>query len=716
VAPLSGDVVALLSEESGMRPVEIRKRLDAAGKDAKSLDQVLEDLERQGVALRVPGGAWELPHRTPFRVGRVEVDRKGRAFLVPAQAEEGDVFLHADALGGAFHGDTALVRITSRARKGRLREGQVVEVLDRGSKLIRGRFWRSKEGGYFVPDDRRYSTDVHIPRAQSAEAKDGDAVLVRLVKGSHGNQPVGEVAVRLDDEGSLASDLAVVRAEFDLPGVYPAEGLAEAEQLSSVTPGAPWPERQDLRGLETFTIDPVDAKDFDDAVSLEALPEGRARLGVHIADVSHYVPCGGRLDSCAEERGTSVYLYGEVIPMLPQRLANDLASLRPGEDRLTKTVFLTFDAHGTCEEIVLCRSVISSRRRFTYEEVQAILDWIETGQDSAALPADHAGFADTLKAMAALRDKLRSHRRKRGALYLDIPRLRVVHEESGRVTGLTRDERDPSHDLIEEFMLEANEAVARYSVEHKLPLVARVHPPPDEGKVEDLRELLAALDVRWHGTGKSKDLQKLLLQVAENPLAAVMHLALLRTMGHAEYALGRGLHFALATKAYCHFTSPIRRYPDLLVHQVLDEHLDGKLRRSSRRHFWEHRLPELAARASELERRAEDAERAMSQLRLVRYLEPLKGSSFHGRVVSVQAYGFYVRLDGILVEGLVHVASLDDDYYELVREKQCLLGQRRKKRFCLGQEVDVVLSDVDPVQREVRFELDRGAQRSPGKR
>ncbi|HVR75745.1 MAG TPA: VacB/RNase II family 3'-5' exoribonuclease, partial [Planctomycetota bacterium] len=489
----------------------------------------------------------------------------------------------------------------------------------------------------------------------------------------------------------------------ELPREYPALALAEAKAIRSLASGAAWPDRVDLRKDLIFTIDPVDAKDFDDAVSLEELPGGEVRLGVHIADVSHFVQPGSLLDAEAEKRGTSVYLPGQVVPMLPERLSNDLASLRPDEDRLTKTVRITFARGGKVKRFEVFRSVIRSRRRFTYEEALAILENIETGKELRDLPEDHAAFTAVFRSMARLRDDLHKVRRERGALYLDIPKLRLVLEPDGSVAALGRDARDPSHALIEELMLAANEAVASYFDEHNLPLVARVHPPPEERKLEELKNFVKALGFRFDTRGGQEEFQKLIDEVSGDPLSSVIQLGLLRTMGHAEYVLGNGLHFALATTSYCHFTSPIRRYPDLLVHQVLDEHFDQKLRRAARREELEARLPHAAEKASELERRAEEAEREMTSLLLIRHLAPMVGQEMDARIVSVHPFGFFVRVEETLVEGLIHVSGLGDDFYEFNREKLALRGKKKGKQFQVGERVRVELHEVDADMRVIGF-------------
>jgi ribonuclease R len=709
--PRADAVAAHIRQHPGCRTRELARSFGVADQDFDAFVKELEGLQAEGEILRLPRGeGWELPARTEYRVGKLELDRRGSSGFVrvaAGSAREDDIFVRGAALSGAFPGDLVLVRIERRARGDLLREGTVVEVVERTRRLVRGKYRAGKRGGCVTPAGRRRAIDIHIPPEESAGARDGEEVLVRLLDGKRGDQPGGQVVARLEREGTLATDLQAIAAEFDLPLEHPPAVLDAAGDVEAIRDGASWPERIDLRGVTTFTIDPEDAKDFDDAVSLEPLPGGDLRLGVHIADVSHHVPPGSLLDRAAEDRGTSVYLPGRVLHMLPPRLANELCSLRPGEDRLAMTARLTYSHGGSLKKTEVFSSVIRSARRFTYEEVLAILHLVETGKATASLPPDHAAFERVLGLMAHLRDRLNAERHRRGALYLDIPKLRLHLDEAGNVTGLGRDERDPSHSLIEEFMLAANEAVARYFIDKKLPLVARIHSPPKEKKLADLRLLLEALGLRLPPDPGHREIQKLVADVSGEPFSPLVQLALLRSMEHATYARGAGLHFALATRAYCHFTSPIRRYPDLLVHQVLAEHLGGKLHRGARRREWDGRLEERAARASELERRAEEAEREMIRLRLIRHLKPRIGEEMDGCIVSIHPFGFFVRADESLVEGLVHVATLGDDYYEFDREKLALAGKGKRRQFKIGERVRVELQDLDIDLREISFRFVR---------
>ncbi len=727
--------------------------------DFEAFAQRLLDLQVEGEILRLPEKGWAIPQNTQYRVGTVRLSRRGDAFITLAKPDrEAEIHLRPDAIRDAMEGDVALVQVLGGPRGGNakrpgrrrgsryrsggrpgsmLREGRVVEVVRRKKELVRGQFWAAGEGSRagkpvagFVRTLRPKSlTEIYVAPGNSLGARDGDKVLVRLLdQPPYGIHPQGRVEVRIEEEGSLEADFQVIAAEFGFPLDHPAEALAEAEGLSEGIDSPVLQVRTDLRGLNTFTIDPEDSKDFDDAVSLEERPEGVLRLGVHIADVSHYVPSGSALDRSAALRGTSIYLPGRVVPMLPERLSNCLASLQPGQDRLTKTIFLDFSSDGEPVGIQIIRSLIRSRRRFNYEEVLAILDAIDRRRgrplpERAVYPRDRRGAAEkeplslpedaeeyfaTFSRMADLRDALWRRRRRCGALDLDIPRIRLQIGPRGEVLSIGRDERDPSRHLIEEFMIAANEAVAQYFGANNIPLLSRIHPPPPEDRLQDFFFFLKQSGFSSLGSGDgSRDLQRIVEATGGEALAPVIHLALLRSLAHAEYAPLPAIHFALASAAYCHFTSPIRRYPDLLAHQALDEWIQGELRSADRRLAWEEVLPHHAAMSSCAERRAEEAEREMNKLRLIRHLLPRLGEEMEGLVVSVHPFGFFVREEGTLIEGLVHVATLEDDIYEYSEDSLCLRGRMRRRMFRVGDRVRVVLSDLDPDFREISFRLVR---------
>jgi len=724
--------------------------------------RLLFDLAVQGEVLRLPDAGWAIPEETEFRVGTIRIGRgsRGGATFFPAKSDRAGILrIKPGDLRDAFDGDAVLVRLVGRPPRSRRRpagfrgvprgEARVVEVVRRNQELIHGRLWlaqKDKDGStaaFVSPADPRLMTEIYVEDA--AGARDGEKVLVRLLDTPpFGIYPRADVVLKVKDEGGFQSDFEIIAAEFGFPVDQPASALAEAEAARPLDGDVLRAEletgRTDLRSLACFTIDPEDARDFDDAVSIEPLSDGAIRLGVHIADVSHYAPSGSALDRSAMERGTSIYLPGRAVHMLPERLAGGLCSLQPEADRLAKTVFLEFDAGGGLRGGRILRSVIRSRRRFTYEEVLAILDEIDRGRpgevppratyprdrrgkeesEEAAepLPADAEEFFGALQAMADLRDRLWAERRRRGALDLDIPRLRLKVGADGEVLSLGCDERDPSHHLIEEFMLAANEFVAAYAGSKGIPLLSRVHPEPDEERLEDFFFFLERSGVRGGRKRTSRDLQRIVEESAGDPLAPVIHLTLLQSLPHAEYAPHPAVHFALATATYSHFTSPIRRYPDLLLHQALDEHFDGRLRSASRRRHWDEALPGLAEAASSAERRAERAEREMTRLRLVRFLQPRAGEEMDALVVSIHPFGFFVRTDGEHLEGLVPIARLVDDFYVFDEDRFCLKGQHRGHAFRIGDRVRVSLAELNADDRQIGFGFIRrlsGAQKRPQK-
>jgi ribonuclease R len=719
--PSAEELVRWVSDHPGAKSRAVASEFDVGDEDFDALMALLLELQRAGRILRVPSDGWEIPERTDLRVGVLKFARKGQGFVrvAPGSIREEDIYVRQGDAGTAFSGDLVLVRLSRRRAKSLrrddlLREGVVVDVLERGRRLVRGNLSVTRGGGIVRPSAWP-ETEVFVPTESLGDTGDGEEVLVRLLdEAGRGGRPRGRVVVRRREEGTLLGDLEVIRELYGLRDQYAPEALREAESFEAISDGKRWPGRLDLRRERIFTIDPVDSKDFDDAISLERLPGGRLRLGVHIADVSHYVRNGSSLDAEAEKRGTSIYLPGHTVHMLPERIAGDLASLRPGEDRLAKSVLMTFDASGEVERYEIARSVIRSVRRFTYEEVLAILEWIDTGRAAQGLPTDHREYEGVLKDMARLRDCLHGRRRGRGALDLDMPSPRLALDERGEVSGIRIERGDPSHSLVEEFMLAANETVARHFVQRGIPLLSRAHAPPEERKLEELRVYVEALGFRLGRLVEARDLQHLVDGAEDDALSSVLQLAILRTMEHAAYVVGPSLHFALATSSYCHFTSPIRRYPDLIVHQLLDEDLDGKLSKGTRRRYWTERLPHLAVRTSELERRAEEAEREMIRLRLIRYLVGRIGERLRGRIVSLHPFGFFVRAEEILIDGMVPVASLTDDYYEFDRERLALRGRRGERTFRLGQEVQVELSNADPDLREITFRILDGTERAEG--
>lgn len=724
-------ILDVIRQDDLLSSRQLASRLDVPDERFDAFVKQLFDLQARGLILRLPERGWSLPEKSGCRVGEISITRGGNGFVVPVGDEEGpDYFIPARATGGAFAGDLVIVQTEerpggrSRGRRGspgdsgQSPRARVLDVVRRRQRPVMGRFQvgeraRGPEAAGFVePLESNAFSEIFIDGPDRNGASPGQKVYVKLLDGwgPGGALARGRIEHVVEDEGSYESDLKAIATEFGLPLDMDPGAEAEAARLPSPDDPANQEGREDLRGLRIFTIDPDDARDFDDAISLESLGDGKVRLGVHIADVSTYVRPGTRLDEVAFERGTSVYLPGRVLPMLPEKISNGLASLRPGEPRLTQSVFLDFDAGGRRLATRICRGVIQSERRFTYDEVLAVLRELDPraapADQELPLPEDADDYREVLAEMARLRDALYARRLERGCLELEIPAVRLQLDSSGEMQKITREGRDPSHHLIEEFMLAANEAVATFLIEHQLPIIARVHRKPEEESFEEFLDFLSKIDPRFEDAKKRglKDLQAILVEVADEPYAGIVNLQFLRSLQHAEYAPAAGLHFALATETYCHFTSPIRRYPDLVVHRVLESYLlHGNAGKPPGGGSWPGALEVIAKQSSELERVAEKAERELTRTRLIRHLEDRVGEEMDASIVSVSPHGMFVQVDEILFDGFVHVSSLGNDYFEFDRAHLSLTGTRSQRVFRIGDRVRVELVEVNADVRDVNF-------------
>ena len=692
-------------------------RFEVRREEHEGLIEILEELESRGIAVHVEGRGWCSPRREGWVVGSLKVNRKGFGFARPVREDpKGDLFIAPNKLKDGHDGDLVLVkpskprrqrssrgaRRSARDRGAREngREGRVIAVLRRSPRVILGIYYLAHgDGGVVEPIGRGGLRDIFIPGGREAGVKDGERVLARCVEGKAvGGLPPGEVIERASPEGTWQADLQLIAAEYGLREEFPAEVREEAEQLATGIPAEEIAARVDVRDRTIITIDPRDAKDFDDAVTVELRDDGTWVLGVLVADVSHYVRPGSALDLEAYRRGTSVYLPGKVFPMLPERLSNRICSLQEGEDRLAKAVWMELSAEAELISYRVERVVMCSRRRFSYHEVQEILDGADPDPGEEPL-------ADMLHHLEELRRLLFRRRHGRGGLDLDLPEQRIFLDDDGEVVDLTAHERLNAHRLIEEFMLLANEAVARVASERHINILRRTHPAPPEDDVETFLKFCRVM-VPGIPVGGSGDFQSLVEALSGRREAAVMNLALLRTLTRARYSASQALHFALALDEYCHFTSPIRRYPDLQVHRALDGTLFG-IRPTVPRKLELPVLDQMAEHSSATERQAEEAEREMRKLRAISWLQPLEGEVFAGIITAVFDYGFFVRLDDNLVEGMVHISSLRDDYYVLQEAQYALRGRNAGRSFRLGDAVDVRLYRADPVGRTIDFRYQR---------
>ena len=695
--PSPADILTAIRESGRgpLKPKELARELGIGAKSYGDLKTILSELEGDGRVYRVKGGRYAVPDKINLVVGRLSLIRSGDGFVTHDRGKSQDVFVPFGDLSSAMDGDQVVARIEGRPR-GRNPVGRIIKVLERAHPRIVGTYRRTRHLGHVVPRERVMPRDVLIPQGDEGDAKDRDVVVVRMVSfGGRKLNPVGEVEEVLGPITAPGVDVLALIHSYGLAPEFPEEVQLAAEELARVQRPEEDPARVDRRDLLVFTIDPLEAKDHDDALSVVPLGSDRWEVGVHIADVSAYVEVGSTVDVEALERGTSVYMVDRVIPMLPHALSSDVCSLRPGEDRAAVSVFATLDADGRVGDVRFERTLVQSRHKLSYEQAQDVLD----GVDSVTAEANTA-----IQDLAKVARRLRQRREERGSLDFDLPEARVVLGSGGEPLDIQRVTRLESHRLVEDFMLLANEIVATEAVRKKLPILHRVHEPPTEQKVATLREFLASLGQSLPKRAlKPRDLEQVLERVRGRPEEGLVNKVVLRSMQRARYTADGLGHFGLALEHYCHFTSPIRRYPDLVTHRVVVRALvEGRRVPES---WGGEELEAVAERSSEREQAAAEAERDSVELKKVEFMERHLGDHFMGTISGVVAFGFFVLLDDYFVDGLVHVNALQDDYYEFREEEYSLVGDRRGRRFRLGDRVRVQVARVEKEERKIDFLL-----------
>ncbi len=682
------------STRGPLKPKEIARAAGVATSEYRRFKRLLTGLERAGKICRVKGHRYALSGSLDLSPGIVSLTRGGDAFVRP-DVGGGDLFVPATHLATAMDGDHVVTRIEARPR-GRSQVARVIKVLERARKTIVGTFHGSRRFDYVVPMDRRLSKDVLVPSDAAGEASDGDVVVVRL--DSYGEGRVGPVGTVVKVLGSLSDpgvDILAVAHDFGLSSDFPPAVTAAAQEAAERGMEGITDEWLDRTDMLVFTIDPADAKDHDDALSVTDLGAGRFEVGVHIADVSHFVPEKGAIDVEALARGTSVYLVDRTIPMLPEALSADVCSLKGGVERLAVSVFIELDTSGQVHGRRYERTRIRCADGLSYEQAQAVLD----GVGATSPSVDQA-----IRTLGELARGVRAVREQRGALDLDIPEAHVVLDERGHPVDIRRRERLESHRLVEDFMVLANEVVAGDMEARDVGALYRVHEAPSRERADELRELLGRVGHRLPNRKSltPRDLQHLLQAVRGRHEAALVSTVVLRSLAKARYDAKNLGHFGLASAAYLHFTSPIRRYPDLVVHREVVRSLIG----GEPPHTQEPgELASIADRASALEQAAAEAERASVALKKVEFMEGHLGTEFDGKISGVAAFGFFVTLDRYFVDGLVHVNSLRDDFYRLREDTYALVGDRGRRTYRLGDRVRVQVARVDKEARHVDFLL-----------
>ena len=686
-------------QRKGYRPVsfrELAKQMHVFDEDERrALQAVVSELEADGVVRRRKKQALALARPTAFVTGVIDVKRRGFAFVRPVDREGDDIYVDPDSIGSALDEDMVLVETSKRRHRGRMLDaGRVVQVLQRRRQRLVGTFksWRKRR--YVVPDGMSFAAEIAVSGKDVRGAHEGDKVLVELDR-RPSDRLSGHIVEVYGDGTDPSVDIPMVIAEFGLPDAFPEAVMSQVAALPDRVTKRDIKGRLDLRDDVTITIDPVSAQDFDDAISLTRT-RGGWKLGVHIADVSHYVRPGSAVWVEAAKRTTSIYLPTHTIPMLPEKLSNGLCSLRPDEDRLTLSVLADLDAQGGMKHFRVVRSVIRSSKRLSYEEA---LEAVEGRRTSLGGPV-----VKLLKDAARLAKLLGAIRTKRGALELDLPEVELEYDKAGHLSGAHPLERDAAHRMIEEFMLLANECVARFAEDRGRRIVHRAHEAPDAERIQDLfffaRTLGIASDVR----DTRHALQQIIESARSTPLSHAVSLVILKSMRHAEYLSESRGHYALATDHYCHFTSPIRRFPDLIVHSVLKER---DLEAAARKPFdWAAHLDGYCRASSDMEIVAERAEREVVKVKLLRFLSDRIGEVMHGVVVSVEEFGAFVELEEVPVDGLVSVRKMRERL-TLDRRAHTLSDARGRFRLRLGDRVQVTIEAIDLARRELDLRLVR---------
>lgn len=626
---------------------------------------------------------------------------RGFGFVETGEDEE-DIFIPADSVNTALHQDKVQVLLKKDQKPGKRREGAVLKILERSTSEVVGTFQREGDYGFVVCDNQKLSRDVYISAKNSHGVRDGEKVVAQIMDyGTERRKPEGKITEVLGSIHAPGTDILAIVKSFNIPSEFPVRVMNQAMRVPDHVLDADWDGREDLTGLMTVTIDGEDAKDLDDAVSLTK--EGNIyHLGVHIADVSNYVQGGSAIDKEALKRGTSVYLADRVIPMLPERLSNGICSLNQGVDRLALSCLMDIDGQGNIVAHKITESVIRVDRRMSYEQVRSILEDGETETSR-----EYREFVPMFFLMRELSQLLRSRRHHRGSIDFEFPESKIILNGAGRAIDVRPYEANCATEIIEDFMLMANETVAREYCKGEYPFVYRTHENPDSEKVEELLTLLHHQGIQVRKSREEitpKEIQEILESIQGLPNETMISRLTLRTMKQAKYTTECSGHFGLAARYYCHFTSPIRRYPDLQIHRIIRDNLRGRLQREGKTEHYREILEEVARQSSVCERRAQEAERESDKLKKAEYMSYHLGEEFDGIISGVTGYGLYVELSNT-VEGLVHVTSLRDDYYEFDQEAYELRGQLTKKIYHLGQKVRVRVADADAMKRTVDFTL-----------
>ncbi len=691
-------------EEKSYKPMlkeEIGIRFGLEGKELNALYNALDDMEKEGVIIRNRNERYGLIDKMSLAVGKLEGNEKGFGFLIADDKTKEDIFIPAEGMNGGLHGDRVVVRITSKGEVGRKEEGEVLKILERANQTIVGTYESSKNFGFVIPDNSRIAYDVFIPKAYTNSAKTNQKVVVEITRWPEQRRnPEGKIVEILGFVGEKGTDILSIIKQFKLSEEFPQKVQEQASMIEQEVSKEAIEKRVDLRNLKTFTIDGADAKDLDDAVSIEILDNGNYMLGVHIADVSHYVGERSVLDKEAYKRGNSVYLLDRVIPMLPKEISNGICSLYPDKDRLTLSVFMEIDKDGNVKDHEIVEGVIRSQQRLVYDDVS---NFLENDDQEAAKKL--VNVSEELKLMEELCHILYNKRERRGSIDFDFPEARIILDEDGIPIDIVKEDRRIANRMIEEFMLACNETIAEHMYWAEMPFLYRIHEEPEMERINEFNKFIHNFGYLIKGTQEihPKELQRLTKEVKGKKEETLINTLLLRSLKKARYSSEEDIHFGLAAKYYTHFTAPIRRYPDLQIHRIIKSYVNGKLNLNEQDRL-DRILPKVADHTSMTERTAEEAEREVEDLKVAEYMSTRIGNEYKGMVSSLTNFGMFVQLDNT-VEGLIRYSDMVDDYYEFDEKNYYVIGVHTRKIYRLGDIVKIRVTKADLVKRTIDFML-----------
>lgn len=682
---------------------KIAKKLGITREWKKEFYKIIDEMKQEGIILEDTKHRLGTPEDMGLVLGKVQIGRKGFGFLVPDDKEKNprDIFIATRYLNTAMNGDKALVKIKLEGTESRSPEGIVVEILERKNKYVVGTYQKSKNFGFVIPALKNVHNDVYISNKDALSAKNGQVVEVEITKWpENGKNPEGIITNILGYEGEKGIDVLTIIKSLGLPTEFPKEVEKEAEAISEDISFEEIKRREDLRKEIIFTIDGADAKDFDDAVSIKMLENGNFQLGVHIADVTNYVQYGTELDKEALSRSTSVYLVDRVVPMLPEKLSNGVCSLVPNKDRLTLSVIMEIDHKGKVQNHKIAESIINSTERLVYEDISDILE-----KDDEKQKEKYKHILDELYIMDQLCNILASKRKERGSIEFEFSETRIILNDQGKPIDIAKYDRRKANRVIEEFMLITNETVAEYMYWTELPFLYRVHEQPDEDKIMKFEKFIYNMGYQMKGSQEihPKDLQEVLFKIKGTKEEHLINSVMLRSLKKAIYSETSGEHFGLAARYYTHFTSPIRRYPDLQIHRIIKLFINNSLSEKMIKRL-KNSLPEIAKQTSNAERKADEAERETDDLKKAEYMLDKIGNIYEGAISGVTASGLYVALENT-VEGFIHIRKLIDDHYIYDEDNYLLRGERTKKTYVIGDKINIEVEGVTLERREVDFNL-----------